>query len=46
MHALKELVSDTASQLLESTQAEQVSSSVVRPNGVPSAEISDGAMKK
>lgn len=45
VHVRKELVSDTASQLLESTQAEKVSSSVVRPNNAPSANMENGAVK-
>jgi integrating conjugative element protein (TIGR03755 family) len=41
----KELVSDTASQLLESTQAEQVGSSVVQPSGAASPDMQGGAVK-
>jgi integrating conjugative element protein (TIGR03755 family) len=42
----KELVSDTASQLLESTHMEQVGSSTVQPSNTPSADMEGGAVQK
>jgi hypothetical protein len=41
----KELVSNTASQLLESTHAEQVGNSTVQPSSAPSADMENGAVK-
>jgi integrating conjugative element protein (TIGR03755 family) len=46
VHVRKELVSDTASQLLEETQAEQVGSSTVQPNNAPNTAMSNGAIQK
>jgi hypothetical protein len=41
----KELVSDTASQLLGNTHAEQVGSSSVQPSNASSADMEGGAVK-
>jgi hypothetical protein len=46
VHVRKDLVSDTASQLLESTQAEQVGSSVVQPSSAASPDMQGGAVKQ
>jgi integrating conjugative element protein (TIGR03755 family) len=42
----KEFVSDTVSQLLDSTHAEQFGNSTTQPNGAPSADMENGAVKK
>lgn len=46
VHVRKELVSDTASQLLENTQAEQIGSSTVQPSNAPNGSMENGAVQK